>query len=179
MVGLRSLETKLKGSGDYSAALPETERQLTTTLGAGESNKGVHVEVCFRICNPFEVDVKSKRETEREISRAIVRFEKEFMGRGPLEARSYVIDDLVLVRLKNVLTPAELKLAESEEAKRCRYLIKQVRQELIEQGRPMLDAVIKDVLGVNVVSLHTDISAKTGERIIVFTLEQRPDLEQV
>jgi len=122
--------------------------------------------------------VKRKRETEREISQAIVRFEKEFMGRGPLEAKSYIIDDLVLVRLKNVLTPAEMKLAESEEARRGRYLIKQVRQELIEQGRPMLDAVIKGALDVNVVSLHTDISARTGERIIVFTLEKCPNLAE-
>jgi uncharacterized protein YbcI len=135
------------------------------------------IEVRLRICSPFEVEVKSKRETEREISQAIVRFEKEFMGRGPLEAKSYLIEDMVLVRLKNVLTPAELKLAESEASKRGRYLIKQVRQELIEQGRPLLDAAIQDVLGVKVASLHTDISARTGERIIVFTLEERPDID--
>jgi len=116
---------------------------------------------------------------EREISQAIVRFEKEFMGRGPLETRSYIIEDMVLVRLKNVLTPAEFKLAESEDGQRGRYLIKQVRQELIEKGRPLLDAVIKDILDVNVISLHTDISAKTGERIIVFTLEQRPNVADV
>ncbi len=119
--------------------------------------------------------MKSKRETEREISQAIIRFEKEFMGRGPLETKSYIIDDMVLVRLKNVLTPAEMKLSSSEERERGRYLIKQTRQELIEQGRPLLDAVIKDILDVNVVSLHTDISAKTGERIIVFTLKRRPE----
>lgn len=129
------------------------------------------------MCNAFEADVKSKREAEREISQAIIRFEKEFMGRGPLETRTYIIDDMVLVRLKNVLIPAELKLAESEDSKTGRYLIKQVRQQLIEQGRPLLDMAIKDVLGVNVVSLHTDISAKTGERIIVFTLETRPDCD--
>lgn len=116
--------------------------------------------------------MKGKREVEREIGQAIIRFEKEFMGRGPLEARSYIIEDMVLVRLKNVLTPAELKLAESAEGKRGRYLIKQVRQELIEQGRPLLDAVIQDILGIKVVSLHTDISAKTGERVIVFSLER-------
>lgn len=123
-----------------------------------------------------EATMKSRRETERDISQAIVRFEKEFMGRGPLETKAFIIDDMVLVRLKNVLTPAEIKLAESEEGQRGRYLIKQMRQELIERGRPLLDAVIKDVLGVNVVSLHTDISAKTGERVIVFTLERAPDL---
>ena len=120
--------------------------------------------------------MNDKRETEREISQAIIRFEKEFMGRGPLEAKTYLIDDMVLVRLKNVLTPAEMKLAESEARERGRYLIKQMRQELIEQGRPLLDAVVKDILGIEVVSLHTDISAKTGERIIVFTLERRPEV---
>ena len=122
--------------------------------------------------------MKSKRETEREISQAIIRFEKEFMGRGPLESRSYLIEDMVLVRLKNVLTPAECKLAGSDESKRGRYLIKQMRQELIEQGRPLLDAAIKGILGVNVVSLHTDISAKTGERVIVFTLEERLEFDE-
>ena len=117
----------------------------------------------------------TKRETEQEISKAIIRFEKDFMGRGPLEAKSYVVEDMVLVRLKNVLTPAELKLAEAERQERGRYLIKQVRQELIEQGRTLLDAVIKDILQIDVVSLHTDISARTGERIIVFTLEEKPE----
>jgi uncharacterized protein YbcI len=117
----------------------------------------------------------SKSEIEREISKAIIRFEKEFMGRGPLETKSYIIEDLVLVRLKNVLTPAEMKLAESESHERGRYLIKQMRQELIERGRPLLDAVIKDILAIEVVSLHTDVSARTGERVIVFTLAQKPD----
>jgi uncharacterized protein YbcI len=118
--------------------------------------------------------MKTKREMEREVSQAIIRFEKEFMGRGPLDARTYIIEDMVLVRLKNGLTPAELKLAESEEPQRGRYLIKQVRQELIEHGRSLLDAVIQDVLGRDVISLHTDISARTGERIIVFTLKEPP-----
>ena len=119
--------------------------------------------------------VENKREAEQEISRAIVRFEKEFMGRGPLETKTYILDDLILIRLKNVLTPAELKLSEAAEHVRGRYLIKQMRQELIEQGRPLLDAVIKDILDIEVVSLHTDISAKTGERVIVFTLASKPE----
>lgn len=120
--------------------------------------------------------MKSKRELEKEISQAIIRFEKEFMGRGPLETKTYIIEDMVLVRLKNVLTPAEMKLSDSEERERGRYLIKQMRQELIERGRPLLDAVIKDILGLDVVSLHTDISAKTGERVIVFTLHEKVEV---
>ena len=116
----------------------------------------------------------NKSEAEKAISQAIIRFEKEFMGRGPLNARTYIIDDLVLIRLKNVLTPAELKLAEGNAQHDGRNLIKKMRQELIEQGRPLLDAAIKEILGIEVVSLHTDISAKTGERIIVFSLASIP-----
>ncbi len=116
----------------------------------------------------------TQREAEKQISQAIIRFEKDFMGRGPLNARTYIVDDMVLVRLKNVLTPAELKLAQSQLRERGRYLIKEMRQQLIEQGRPLLDIVIRDILKIGVVSLHTDISAKTGERVIVFSLESTP-----
>ena len=116
----------------------------------------------------------TKSDTEREISQAIIQFEKEYMGRGPLQAKVFIIEDMVLVRLKNVLTPAELKLSDSENSDRGRHLIKEVRQELIEEARPLLDKVIKDITGINVTSLHTDISSKTGERIIVFTLEEEP-----
>jgi uncharacterized protein YbcI len=100
------------------------------------------------------------------------------MGRGPLKAKTYLIDDMALVRLTNVLTPAELKLATSQSNERGRNLIKTMRQELIEQGRPLLDTVIKDILGIEVLSLHTDISSKTGERIIVFTLASNPEFAE-
>lgn len=114
----------------------------------------------------------NRSEVEIRISQAIVRFEKEFMGRGPMETRTWIIDDLVLVRLKNVLTPAEQQLASDEDSERGRILIKQLRQQLLERGRPMLEGIVKETLGIPVKSLHTDISTRTGERIIVFTLER-------
>lgn len=107
---------------------------------------------------------------ETEISRAIIRFEKEFMGRGPLEAKTYLLDDMILVRLKGVLTTAERKLAETQ-SERGSYLLKQVRNELLSTGRPLLEALLTDIVGVGVLSIHTDISTKTGERIIVITLQ--------
>jgi uncharacterized protein YbcI len=120
------------------------------------------------------MQVKTRSDLEAEISQAIIRFEKEFMGRGPLETRTFLLDDLVVVRLKGVLTAAEMRLAQAQDAQRGRYLLKQVRQELLDRGRPLLEAAIKDILGVPVKSVHTDISTKTGERIIAFTLECPP-----
>ncbi|MCK5860894.1 MAG: DUF2294 domain-containing protein [Candidatus Hydrogenedentes bacterium] len=114
---------------------------------------------------------RTKGQVEAEISEAIIRFEKEYMGRGPLETKSFVIGDMVLVRLKGVLTQAEYQLAASSENARGRELIKQVRIELLERGRPLLEAVIFDITRQQVKSLHTDISTATGERIILFSLE--------
>jgi len=115
---------------------------------------------------------KCKNDVESEVSRAVIHFEKEFMGRGPIETRTYLIDDLVIVRLKGVLTSAEERLAKSKSA-RSSYLLKQVRNELLTSGRSSLEAIIHDALGIKVQSVHTDISTKTGERIIVFTLESK------
>lgn len=118
--------------------------------------------------------MKSKGELEAEVSKAIIRFKKEYMGRGPLSVRTYLLEDLALVRLQGVLTPAEQKLAQVEERGRGRDLIKQVRLELIEHGRPLLEAAVQEILGVTVVSLHTDISTATGESMILFTLAGKP-----
>ncbi len=116
--------------------------------------------------------MKTRGELEAEICRMIIQFEKEYMGRGPVETKCFLLDDLLLVRLKGVLTPAEIKLAASQE--RGRYLLKQVRQQLLDFGRPLLESAVEEILGVPVQSIHTDISTKTGERIIVFTLARKP-----
>lgn len=117
-------------------------------------------------------DLKSRSDFEAAISRAVINFEKQFMGRGPVEVRTYLLGDLVVIRLKGVLTPAEQRLAKSQ-SPRSGYLLKQVRNELLECGRPLLEAVLKDILNASVQSIHTDISTKTGERIIVVSLEKK------
>jgi len=116
---------------------------------------------------------KCRSEIELEISRVFTRFEKECMGRGPLETRTYLIEDMIIVRLKGVLTPAERQLAQADND-RSQYLLKQVRNELLIRSRAVLEALIRDIVGVEVQSVHTDISTKTGERIIVFTLQSKP-----
>ncbi|MEW6201986.1 MAG: DUF2294 domain-containing protein [bacterium] len=118
--------------------------------------------------------MKSKGQLEDEISVAVTKFEKEFMGRGPLETKTYIIEEMIIVRLKKVLTQAELQLANAGREEKGRELIKQVRIELLEKGRPLLEEVIHQITGCKVKSLHTDISTVTGERIIIFTLDANP-----
>ncbi len=116
----------------------------------------------------------TRGEAESEISQAIIKFEREYMGRGPEDAKTHIFDEIVFIRLLGVLTPAEKHLVKAEDSNAGRKLIKEVRQELLEKARVLLEAIIIDVLGFKVKSMHTDISTLTGERIIVFTLEGRP-----
>lgn len=118
--------------------------------------------------------MKTKGELETEVSNAVIRFKREYMGRGPQEVRTFLVADLAVVRLRGVLTPAEQRLAQLEDPHRGRDLIKQLRVELIEHGRDILEAAVQGILGVGVVSLHTDISTRTGESVIVFSLAADP-----
>lgn len=118
--------------------------------------------------------MKTKGQIEAEISESLIKFEKEYMGRGPLETKTYIFDDLVVVRLKGVLTKSEYQLTQTG-SEHDRDLIKQVRVTLLEKGRPLLEAVVESILSCKVKSLHTDISTVTGERIIIFVLDGVPE----
>ena len=110
----------------------------------------------------------TKGQIEAQISEAIIKFEKEYMGRGPTETKTYIIKDMIFVRLKGVLTPAEEQLAKTAEGA---DLIKRTRVKLLEGARLLLENIISDITSTQVKSLHTDISTKTGERVIIFTLD--------
>lgn len=112
---------------------------------------------------------KTRGQFEAEFTKAIIKFEKEYLGRGPEEARTFFIQDMILVRLQGVLTPAEAKLAESREGQ---TLVKETRRQLFESSRPLIEAIVGEIVGCNVVSLHTDMSTKTGERVIILTVDK-------
>jgi uncharacterized protein YbcI len=114
--------------------------------------------------------MKNKGESEAEICEAMVRFEIDYMGRGPEECRARIVDDMVLIRLIGVLTPAERQLTKISDGVE---LIKRMRSTLIENARPLLFQVIGDITGAKVMGMHTDISTVAGERIIVFTLDRQ------
>jgi uncharacterized protein YbcI len=96
-----------------------------------------------------------------------------------METRTYIIDDMVIVRLKGVLTQAEHQLARTNATPNGRELIKQIRIALLEKGRQLLELAIDDITQRKVVSLHTDISTITGERVIIFTLDAPPVVKSV
>ena len=118
--------------------------------------------------------MKTQGEIESAISEGMSRFEQEYMGRGPKDIHVHLIDDLLVVRLKGVLTAAEQHLVKTLAAEKGRDLLKQVRTHLIETARPTMEAMVQEITGVKMVSLHHDISTLTGEEVVLFTLAQPP-----
>ena len=118
--------------------------------------------------------MKSQGEIEAAICDGISHFEQDYMGRGPKDIHAHLIGDLLLVRLQGVLTAAEQQLVKSLPAEKGRDLLKQVRTHLIETARPVMEALVQEVTGVKVLSVHHDISTITGEEVILFTLADSP-----
>jgi len=124
------------------------------------------------------VAMRTLGELEAAICEGVSRFEQDYMGRGPKNIHTHLLGDLLVVRLQGVLTAAEQHLVKSLPAEKGRDLLKQVRTHLIETARPVLEAMVHEVTGVKVLSLHHDISTVTGEEVVLFTLAESPDFRE-
>src|SRR5437868_12702121 len=102
--------------------------------------------------------MKTTGEIEAGICEGMTRFEQEYMGRGPKDIRAHLLGDLLVVRLQGVLTAAEQHLVKSLPPEKGRDLLKQVRTQLIETARPVLERMVEAATGVKVASLHHVIS---------------------
>jgi uncharacterized protein YbcI len=122
--------------------------------------------------------MKTHGEIEAAICDGISRFEQEYMGRGPKDIRAYLIDDIIFVRLQGVLTAAEQHLVKSQPPEKGRDLLKQVRTHLLETARPLLEAMVHEVTGIKVMTMHHDISTVTGEEVVLFTLAEAPEFRE-
>jgi uncharacterized protein YbcI len=122
--------------------------------------------------------MKTQGEIEAAICAGLNRFEQEYMGRGPKQIQAHLFGDCLVVRLQGVLTAAEKQLVKTLPAEKGRDLLKQVRTHLIETARPVMEAMVTEITGVKVVSLHHDISTTTAEEVVIFTLAESPGVRE-
>lgn len=106
---------------------------------------------------------------EKQISDAVISFWRELLGRGPEDARTFILQDMVIVRMKGVLTTEERHLVKSD---RGRRLVKQMRVLLREEHSDEIESVIAEKTHCEVISSHSDISTKTGERVEIYILDR-------
>ncbi|ADG69969.1 conserved hypothetical protein [Planctopirus limnophila DSM 3776] len=120
------------------------------------------------------IEPKTAGEIASSVCIAMARFEQDFMGRGPKDIHAHLVGDLLIVRLQGVLTAAEQQLIKTLPPGKGRDLLKEVRTQLIETARSQLEEMVEQTTGVASISLHHDISTKTGEEIVIFTLARAP-----
>ena len=123
--------------------------------------------------------MKTQGEIEAAICEGVSRFEQDYMGRGPKDIHAHLLADCLVVRLQGVLTAAEQQLVKTLPPEKGRDLLKQVRAQLIETARPVLEAMVQDATGVKVLSLHHDISTVSGEAVLLFTLAEPPPFREI
>ena len=105
---------------------------------------------------------------EDSISKQVTKFYVKALGVGPRETRVYIIEDMIIIRLKGKLLPIEQKLLEYEQGVK---LIKNIREILHEITTSGLNNIIKEITHQNVISTHSDISTKTGEIVQIYVLD--------
>jgi len=132
------------------------------------------IDEARRIRNERKSKTLTQAESEAAICEGIIRFQEEYMGWRSQQIHAHFIKDLLVVRILGVLTLAERQLAKSLSPANGRDLIKQVRNQLLELARPMLDSLVHEVAGVKVLSMHHDISTVTGEEVVIFSLAGAP-----
>lgn len=114
----------------------------------------------------------TKGQIEDRINEAVTKFEVEIMGRGPQKINTIIINDLILVRLEGFFSVSEKRLAENDSVE----LVKRVRTRLFENEVENLKNVVEKIINTEIISVHSDVSTRTREKIIVLTTNE--DLEK-
>lgn len=122
--------------------------------------------------------MRTQGEIEAAISEEISRFEQGYMGRRPKDINIHLLGDLLLIRLRGVLVPAEQHLVKLLPAEKGQDLLKQVWTKLAETTRPVIEAMVERLTGVKILTMHYDISTEIGDEIILFTLDRSPDVDE-
>ena len=114
----------------------------------------------------------TKGQIEDKISQAVTKFEREVMGRGPKQINTIINKDLIIIRIKGFLSISEQRLAKNDRVE----LVKKVRTLLFENEEENFKKIIENIIKSKIVSIHSDVSTRTEEKIIVLTVEK--DLER-
>ena len=132
------------------------------------------IDEARRIRNERKSKALTQEESEAAICDGIIRFQEEYLGWRSGRIHAHLVKDLLVVRILGVLTLAERQLGKSVAPEKGRDLVKQVRKQLLELARPMLESLVHEVAGVKVLSMHHDISTVTGEEVVIFSLADVP-----
>ena len=109
------------------------------------------------------------------ISREMVRAQKKYFGRGPTSAKSYMIDDFLLVIMRGSRTVAEQTMLDFGQAD----LVRNFRQQFENEMTGRLTGMIEDVTGRNVLGYQSQVLFEPEVVLEIFFFEDRVDEGEV
>jgi uncharacterized protein YbcI len=117
------------------------------------------------------VRARTRGQVEAEVTQGMIRFERELTGRGPADTLTRIVQDMVIVRMTDVLTPAERALIRGGGVD----LLKQVRTRFLESEKGALVQMLRNATGCEDVGMFSDPCPMSGEHFVVFILNAPPE----
>ena len=109
------------------------------------------------------------------ISSEVVQTFKEYFGKGPTSAKSYMFDDLLFVVMRDGLTEVETFLLEQDEAD----VVRQYRQTFGNHMDKILSDKIEALTGRKVVASNSQVLFSPDMSIEIFVFEGRGSEESI
>jgi uncharacterized protein YbcI len=102
-----------------------------------------------------------------EISNAIVGILREYYGRGPTKAKTYIVDDYVVTVLQDMLTTVEHTLVERGHED----LVRQVRITFQGAVADRFMSAVANATGRKVIAYHSQVTFHPDMGFEIFVLE--------
>src|SRR3954453_9464855 len=120
-----------------------------------------------------EGDQQAMGEVRARISREIVRLQAEYYGKGPTKAKTYIVDDLVVVVLEESFMRAEKTLAERGDGDAVQHIRRRFQQQMAES----FTSVVEQATGRRVRAFMSDTDIDQDVSVETFLLaDERTDM---
>jgi uncharacterized protein YbcI len=130
---------------------------------------------------PAPLDLPGEEEVQRgesllaRISTQVVQTFKEYYGKGPVSAKSYMFDDMLFVVMRGGLNASEKFLLEKDEVD----VVRQYRQTFENRMNEILSEKIEELTGRKVVAFNSQILFDPDISIEIFVFDSRGTEESI
>jgi uncharacterized protein YbcI len=124
---------------------------------------------------PDAAEVERGQSLLARISTEVVRTFKEYYGKGPTSAKSYMLDDMLFVVMRGGLNAAEKFLLEKGEAD----VVRQYRQNFENRMDEILTGKIEQLTGRKVIAFNSQIVFDPDMSIEIFVFDDRGTEESI
>ena len=124
---------------------------------------------------PGEEEVQQGQSLLARISTEVVQTFKEYYGKGPTSAKSYMFDDLLFVVMRGGLTASEKFLLDQDEVD----VVRQYRQTFENRMNEILSEKIEELTGRKVIAFNSQILFDPDLSIEIFVFDDRGTEESI